>query len=271
MKKWLLTMVLVVLLAIPPMALSESYLVFTTEPAVYGLMLMDDNGEVISSVSAKKETATAIYWTLRIRNSGAAYATFYEQDSHGNWMKTDLTYELSFFFPDGETSAPAPTAGVAAAAWPEMEYESITVSVYPLPEDKRYQSRCGPSRTYHGAGAYKSYKIESIQALFIEGDYVLADLSYTTVGNRRVYFQTSIFHSLKRVPSVSLEGYPAYTLETLTPRFGPGMKYDSFDQAQIGQGTPLQVFFEENGWVFAEFDCSELGIVRAWIPVEQVQ
>ena len=47
MKKWILAMVLVVLLAIPPMALSESYLVFTTEPAVYGLMLMDDNGEVI--------------------------------------------------------------------------------------------------------------------------------------------------------------------------------------------------------------------------------
>lgn len=132
------------------------------------------------------------------------------------------------------------------------------------------QSRCGPSRTYHGAGAYKTYKMTSTQALFTEGSYVLVDLSYTTVGNRRVYFSTNAFYSMKGVPEATLTGYAAHTLAELTPRFGPSASYDPFDEASIPSGTALSVFFEENGWVFAEFEC-ELGYVRAWIPVADVE
>ena len=262
MKKWLFASIMASLLAFSLIALADSHVIITTNASVHGLMLMDENGKVISTVVSQKSSATSIQWTLSVESSGASTATAYERDAAGNWMKTDLTYDI----PAPTEKTPAPTA----KAWPEVQCNPIAVSVNPLPEDKRHQSRCGPSGSYHGAGAYKSYKIESIKALFVEGNYVLADLSYTTVGNRRVYFQTKIFRNLSGVPNVSLTSYPAKTTESLTPRFGPGAQYDSFTEAQISAGTRLGVLFEENGWAFAEFDCQKLGTIRAWIPAHQV-
>ena len=98
---------------------------------------------------------------------------------------------------------------------------------------------------------------------------MLVDLDYTTVGRRRVYFPISAFSGTQNVPEVTLSATPAHTTVDLIPTFGPGMEYDTFDEAAISSGTALSVYFEENGWVFAEF-ASALGTVRAWIPVDQV-
>ncbi|MCI5957405.1 MAG: hypothetical protein MRZ54_10515 [Clostridiales bacterium] len=264
-----LCILLVALLLAPLAAFGETaLLVISTERSVQGVMLMDEKDEVVSSTISQAENNDGIDWTLRVTDNGSQQATLYTRDANGNWLRTGRTYQMSSFF---GYAAPTPQPAAAPeASWPQASYDGIPVSVYPLPEDERYQSRCGPSRSYHGAGAYKTYKISSIQALFIEDGYVLVDLDYTTVGRRRLYFQTKIFTGLGGVPQVTLSSYSAKTNCALTPRFGPSNVYNDFEEAAIGAGTSLSVFFEENGWVFAEFDC-ELGPVRAWIPTENVE
>ena len=136
--------------------------------------------------------------------------------------------------------------------------------------DERVQSYCGPANTYHGAGAYKTYKMTRIQGVFIEGDYILVDMDYTTVGKRRVYFKSSAFANTTHVPHAEITGYGAVTTSDVIPRFGPGIEYDSFAEAGLNNGTSISVLFEERGYVFAEFD-SALGIVRGWIDRAYVQ
>lgn len=263
-----LCVLLVALLLMPLIAFGETLLIVSTDRSVQGVMLMDENDEIVGSAVSHAANGDGIDWTLRVVDNGSSQARLYTRDANGNWLRTDKIYQMSSFF--GYTAQTQAPTSIPKLAWPRSSYQGISVSVYPLPEDERYQSRCGPGRSYHGAGAYKTYKISSIKALFIEDGYVLVDLDYTTVGKRRLYFQTNIFTGLKGVPEATLTPYPAKTTCALTPRFGPGNAYNDFQEAEIGSGTSLSVFFEENGWVFAEFDCA-LGPVRAWIPVESVE
>ena len=118
-------------------------------------------------------------------------------------------------------------------------------------------------------------------ALFREGDYVLVDLDYRSVGRRCLYFRDYMLTD-SDVESVTLESVAAVTTEKAYPRFGPGTEYDGVVQQEqqedgsvqtfrvnLKEGTPVNVFFETNGWVFAEFRCG-LGTVRAWIQADQV-
>lgn len=156
-----------------------------------------------------------------------------------------------------------------ATPWPQKEYLRMQINVVELPEDERMQSWCGPHHSYHGAGAYKTYKMTRTEALFIENGYIFVDMSYSTVGRRCVYFGGG-FTGTNHVPQETFTGYEAATTVDVIPTFGPGSEYDTFEKASITAETELSVFFEENGWVFAEF-FSGLGPVRAWIPVEYVQ
>jgi len=110
-----------------------------------------------------------------------------------------------------------------------------------------------------------------MEALFIEDGYAYVEMTYSTVDRRRLYFATKIFESLSGVPEKKLTGYPAETTAPITPRFGPGNRYDDFEEAAIRSGKKVKVFFEEDGWVFAEFDTSKLGTIRAWLPAEDVK
>ena len=256
-KIWICLMIF--FLFVPIVASANYSLSIKTQLDVNGLMLMDENGNTVSNVVQKNANGNVIEWELDVSYSDSKFATLYVQDGAGNWLRTEEVYQMTDLFPEGKVPQ-----------WPQSTFGGTVTSVYPLAGEKRYQSFCGPGKPYHGAGGYKSYKIESVQALFIENGYVYTDLSYTTVGTRRVYFQSKIFTNLNGVPEVTLTAHPAKTAETLTPQFGPGHSYDDFRQAKISAGTALSVFYEENGWVFAEFKCKELGVVRAWIPVEQV-
>ncbi len=183
------------------------------------------------------------------------------------------------------------SAMAEGSAWPTREMEGIETSLRPVQEESmRRQSSFGPSSEYPGAGAYKPYKATRVTALFQEGDYVLVDLSYTTVGRRCLYFKASSLTNAN-VETVSLEGHAARTTAEVNPKFGPGYEYNAvmknvstyvFDENEwewtkveyknrvlLSAGTPVQVFFEANDWVFAEFSCI-LGVIRAWIPANQV-
>jgi hypothetical protein len=223
---------------------------------------------VLSTVIDKQARNDQLEWTLSIDTGSADGGYFYQKDAEGNWVRGNRISGLNTLASGGDTAASA-AAAPDAKPWPEAEYTRYPLTIIPLGTDERVQSRCGPAKTYHGAGAYKTYKMLSTEALFTEGGYVLVDLDYQTVGKRIVYFPSSAFRSVRGVPEASLTPFTAYTAESLIPVFGPGYDYDTFDEAEIAAGTSIGVFFEESGWVFAEFECA-LGVVRAWIPVGSV-
>ena len=58
----------------------------------------------------------------------------------------------------------------------------------------------------------------------------------------------------------------------LPPKLPESLKDDMLEEAvnrALEEGTDVNVFFETEGWVFAEFDC-EMGTIRAWLPAEYV-
>lgn len=160
-------------------------------------------------------------------------------------------------------------------SWPVRNLAGVSTTLAKLQkESDRHQSFLGPnSKSYNGAGAYKPYKVTSATALFRENNYVLVDMSYSTVGRRCVYFRSySLTNS--SVEEVNLTPYPAKTISQIQPYYGPGTIYDiqsdsNKNAVTISAGTSLSVFFEMNGWVFAEYQCT-LGLTRGWLPADQV-
>ncbi len=136
-------------------------------------------------------------------------------------------------------------------------------------EAYRVMAYLGPSRNYAETAAYKPYKMSRTDGLFIEGSYVFVDMNYPSVGVRRTYFQRSAFESTYDVPEVTLIGYPAVTTQSVNARYGPGAVYDPFPEASVAANTALTVFFEEAGYVFAEYETG-FKPVRAWIDAGSV-
>jgi hypothetical protein len=167
-------------------------------------------------------------------------------------------------------AAPEETAAPDAVPWPTYNLPKYSLDPVIKWESYRVQAHSGPSRNYSEVGAYKPYKISRADGLFIEGGYILVDMNYTTVGVRRVYFTRGTFHSTGSVPEITLTGYPAVTTESVVPRYGPGGLYDPYEDASVGPNTALTVFFEENGYVFAEFEAG-FQLVRAWINANKVK
>jgi len=176
------------------------------------------------------------------------------------------------FCPNDATARPSASAG----SWPVWTLGGTGTSLRKLKSSKdRHQSYLGPSKSnYHGAGAYKPYKVTSATALFREGDYVLVDMSYTTVGRRCVYFRASSLTN-SSVEQVSLTPHAARTTGRVQPYYGPGTIYDRMtddnrNDIMLSSGTRISVYFEVNGWVFAEFQ-TVFGSTRGWIPANMVQ
>ena len=155
----------------------------------------------------------------------------------------------------------------ALKPWPIVNLQETQVYFYPSGEN-RVQSYCGPG-SYHGAGAYKTMLMRYTYALFTDGNYTYMDMDYMTVGRRRVYFRNSAYPKNAYVPAFNYTAHPATLTCNATPLFGPGNAYDTFGEAQISAGTSLSVFFEEDGYVFCEFNC-KLGAVRAWLNANDV-
>ena len=172
------------------------------------------------------------------------------------------------FCPNDQTARP-----VFDGEWIHRDMYGSGTALKPLPsESQRHQSYFGPNRNYPGAGAYKPYKVTSATALFREGDFVLVDLDYKTVGRRCLYFKSSAL-SNPNVEQVTLTPTTAVLTADVQPTFGPGYQYDGIDHDNkrivLRQGTMVNVFFEADGWVCAEFGC-QLGTIRGWIPMNMV-
>lgn len=161
-----------------------------------------------------------------------------------------------------------PILKLEATSGADDEFTGV-FSIEEVLEYKRVMAYLGPSRNYAETAAYKPNKMARADGLFIEGSYVFVDMNYPSVGVRRTYFSKGTFKSTGSVPEVTLIGYPAVTTQSIDARYGPGYIYDPFPEASIAAGTALTVFFEEDGYVFAEYEAgSEL--VRAWIVADSV-
>ena len=187
--------------------------------------------------------------------------------------------------------------------WPVIELNGEDTSLNLLSDSEgRRQAYYGPGSNYAQAGAYKPYKIVSVEALYRDGNYTLVDMDYQTAGKRCVYFQTSYLSSQSAKAS-SPDRYPATTTVSLIPMCGPGLAYEAVVQREpspyadwnltdlvgkfggsweiyealqdrtytvvLPQNSRVNSLFETEGWVFAEFDCS-IGLIRAWLPAEYV-
>lgn len=205
-----------------------------------------------------------------------------------------------FFCPFDGTARPTIES---LSSWPEWNPEGIDVTLKPLGDpEHRHQSFFGPDSTYDGSGAYKPEKVKSARALFREGNYVLVDMDYQTAGKRCVYFKLSSI-SGPEIEEVELTPHPAHTTDLLVAMCGPGTEYETVIQktpskyadwdiqdvityfpgsmeihealkvqrntVYVEPETDVNVFFETNGWVFAEFNC-ELGSIRAWLPAKSI-
>ena len=174
------------------------------------------------------------------------------------------------------TSTPTPRitpTPTVKSSWPKVSPSKVKVSFYP--SNGKYVYAYAHPSTKSGsiveAGGYRTSQMSSTHALFVEGDCILIELDYMTVGLRRLYFRKSAFAwKSYSIPTFNYTAHSAVTTQSVTPRWGPGTKYTSYDSAYISSGTALRVFFEESGYVFAEFSCSQ-GTVRAWIPASSVR
>ena len=164
--------------------------------------------------------------------------------------------------------------------WPTREKSGVGVGLAPVMNNKngKRQAYYGPnSRQYAKAGAYKAASVTNALALFREGDYALVDLYYPATGKACVYFPVKELTN-RNIPEEYLTSYSAKTTSEVEVMEGPGYDYHAVDypylsntkQVRLARGTWINVFFEIDGWVFAEFSC-EAGMIRAWIPANQVE
>ncbi len=156
-----------------------------------------------------------------------------------------------------------------AVPWPTYVLNEVPLEPVIKWEAYRIMAYLGPSRNYAETDSYKPYKFSHTYGLFIEGSYVFVDMNYPSVGVRRTYFTRGAFESTSDVPEITLIGYHAETTESVLPRYGPGAIYDPFPDASVAAGTPLTIYFEESGYVFAEFEAG-FQLVRAWIEAGSV-
>jgi hypothetical protein len=152
--------------------------------------------------------------------------------------------------------------------WPSYTLTKYKLKIADMSTAKMTFS--GPSRNYTEAGSYLTSKITRTDGLLVEGSYVLVEMNYTTVGLRRVYFSRGVFKNSYDVPEVALLGHPAVTTKSVSAWYGPGPMYCAFEGANVGANTELSVFFEENGYVFAEYEAG-FQLVRAWINANSVK
>ena len=191
-------------------------------------------------------------------------------------------------------------------SWPVIELKGTETILNALEIDRdfRQQAYSGPGRQYNPCGAYLARKVVSVKAVHNENGFVLAEVDNRS-GKRYVYFEAKDIQA-GDAESVSWTPVPARTLSAIRPfYFGPGTQYDKVTQRMkskyadysraelmwlfdgdeekiakaledyfitlsLDAGTRVNALFEVNGWVLCEFDCTEAGLTRGWLPANQL-
>ena len=199
-------------------------------------------------------------------------------------------------------------AGIPALAegWPtaELNGKATELNTLEIQKDFRQQSHSGPGRGYSLSGAYLPHKIVSAKAVYRENGYVMTEVDYRA-GLRYVYFREEDL-TVTDVEEANWTPVHARTTARIKPfYYGPGRQYDRVTQrkkspyadltmeelmfifdgdeekiakalediivtVELTAGSRVDVLFEKDGWVYCEFDCTILGLARAWLPADQV-
>lgn len=141
---------------------------------------------------------------------------------------------------------------------------------YSNDESFRAISYMGPGKAFAEGGGYKPYKQKKITAYFEEDGFVFVDVQYQTAEERFVYISKSRFDQIGNIPSISsLDYYNGTTTARIKPSWGPDNRFNSVESLMVDTGMPVKVFFQENGFVYAEYMCSK-GTVRMWLPANNI-
>lgn len=169
-------------------------------------------------------------------------------------------------------STPIPTAESKPAVPVFSEvYPGMDASLKKAGDDGyRVYSFVGPGKAYVASGGYKPAKQKKITVYFEEDGYVLADVQYQTTEERFVYLPVGSFTSANNIPGVSdLKSYSGTANANITPSWGPANRFSSVGSLTVDKGTRLTVFFQENGYVYAEYSCGK-GKARMWLPADKI-
>lgn len=184
---------------------------------------------------------------------------------------------------------PEPEPEPVPESWPVKQLDGTVVKLKNKKINKKIikrQAYLGPGIIYAGGGAFGP-ETKGLTLISLEGDY-----AFVGTGLRYVYFNISDLEEDAVLPEEeeTPAAYPAVITEKTEPAYGPGRKYETLKKAEthytkkkgkdgktktvaftvqvpveLKKDTEVSVFFETDGWVFAEFRCT-VGLVRAWIP-----
>ncbi len=137
--------------------------------------------------------------------------------------------------------------------------------------ESRVPAYAGPGTSYVSEWGYKPYKQVKITAYFIQDDWVFVDFKYQTVEERYLYLKKNKFESIPGdIPVLtSMPFYTGKVNEDVLPAWGPSSEFNRVDTYKVRAGTPIQAFFQENGYVYAEYSFNKKPI-RMWLPADKV-
>ena len=133
----------------------------------------------------------------------------------------------------------------------------------------------GPGRNgdYSEDDTYFNRNVYSVTGLWRESyngtTYICIEFKANPSYYRRVYVTNTYFSGVGYLPLIQLEGKPAYVAQSCKALFGPGEEFNPLKISSVAQGTSITVYFEENGYVFADF-INANGRVRAYLPASCV-
>ena len=135
----------------------------------------------------------------------------------------------------------------------------------------RVYAYAGPGKSYVSVGGYKPDSQRKITVYFEENGFVLSDVLYRTAEERFVYLPKYSFDSIADIPAVSdLPFYQGVTTADLVPSWGPDSRFNAVQSLSAEKGTDVKIFFQENGFVYAEYRCGK-GTVRMWLPADGIE
>ena len=149
-------------------------------------------------------------------------------------------------------------------------YPGRAVKLKYLENGGRAQSYTGPGKSYVSSGGYKTQKLKTVTVFFVENGWVLTDYGVNTREEKYIYFERASFDDVTAVPTLStMPRFNGTILESIDPKWGPGSQFKTVDYYHATAGTSIKVFFQENGYVYGEYQ-SVTGLARMWFPAESV-
>ncbi len=234
---------------------------FSKETRTYKITWKDDTGKTI-------DTTTVAYGKKPTHAKPAKASDKKYTYSFSGWepeitkVTGNATYKATF----KKKAKVAPALPVLSEAYPGLDVRLKSAG----DDGYRVYSYLGPGKAYVPSGGYKPAKQRKVTVYFQEDGFVLADVQYQTTEERFVYLPKGSLSVSGSIPDGSkMKTYTGTANGNITPSRGPDGRFNSVSSLAVKKGTKLTVFFQENGFIYAEYSCDK-GKVRMWLPADKV-